>query len=145
MSSYWCLRVDMLLKTWYWEAENLSWRLSKKPNYEQITLISINSEFDLQQKKEASLAKLPPCETGTKICARQILSKTNTVTGTNWFAFATAHEILQEVWWHVSPEEDRYQTTLVFYAEASLLARRPLPSTCVELGGTSDSITNISA
>ena len=23
---------------------------------------SINSEFDLQQKKEASLAKLPPCE-----------------------------------------------------------------------------------
>ena len=34
----------------------------KKPNYEQITLISINSEFDLQQNKEASLAKLPPCE-----------------------------------------------------------------------------------
>jgi hypothetical protein len=31
------------------------------------------------------------------------------------------------------------------YAETSLLARRPLPSTCVELGGTSDSITNISA
>jgi hypothetical protein len=29
--------------------------------------------------------------------------------------------------------------------ETSLLARRPLPSTCVELGGTSDSITNISA
>jgi hypothetical protein len=25
------------------------------------------------------------------------------------------------------------------YAETSLLARRPLPSTCVELGGTSDS------
>jgi hypothetical protein len=31
------------------------------------------------------------------------------------------------------------------YAETSLLARRPLPSSCVELGGTSDSITNISA
>jgi hypothetical protein len=31
------------------------------------------------------------------------------------------------------------------YAETSLLARRPLLSTCVELGGTSDSITNISA
>ena len=27
----------------------------------------------------------------------------------------------------------------------SELARRPLPSTCVELDGTSDSITNISA
>jgi hypothetical protein len=27
------------------------------------------------------------------------------------------------------------------YAETSLLARRPMPSTCVELGGTSDSIT----
>ena len=52
----------MYLKTWYWEAENFSWRLSKKPNYEQITIISINSEFHLQQKKEASLAKLPPCE-----------------------------------------------------------------------------------
>jgi hypothetical protein len=72
------------LKTWYWEAENLSWRLSKRPNYEQINLISINSEFDLQP---------------------------------NWFAFATAHEILQEVWWHLSPEEDRYQTTLVFPSE----------------------------
>jgi hypothetical protein len=31
------------------------------------------------------------------------------------------------------------------YAETSLLARRPLPNFCVELGGTSDSITNISA
>ena len=31
------------------------------------------------------------------------------------------------------------------YAETSLLARRPLPSSCVELGGTSDSITNMSA
>ena len=31
------------------------------------------------------------------------------------------------------------------YAETPLLARRPLPSSCVELGGTSDSITNISA
>ena len=31
------------------------------------------------------------------------------------------------------------------YAETSLLTRRPLPSSCVELGGTSDSITNISA
>ena len=36
--------------------------MTKKPNYEHITLISINSEFDLQQKKEASLAKLSPCE-----------------------------------------------------------------------------------
>ena len=27
---------------------------SKKPNYEQITLISINSEFDVQQKKKQS-------------------------------------------------------------------------------------------
>ena len=34
----------------------------KSQSYEQITLISINSEFDLQQNKEASLAKLPPCE-----------------------------------------------------------------------------------
>ena len=31
------------------------------------------------------------------------------------------------------------------YAETSLLARKPLPIFCVELGGTSDSITNISA
>jgi hypothetical protein len=31
------------------------------------------------------------------------------------------------------------------YVETSLLARRPLPSSCVELGGISDSITNISA
>ena len=31
------------------------------------------------------------------------------------------------------------------YAETSLLARRPLPISCVELGGTSDSIINISA
>ena len=31
------------------------------------------------------------------------------------------------------------------YAETSLLARRPLPSSYVELGGTSESITNISA
>jgi hypothetical protein len=31
------------------------------------------------------------------------------------------------------------------YAETSLPARRPLPSSCVELGGTSDSVTNISA
>jgi hypothetical protein len=29
------------------------------------------------------------------------------------------------------------------YAETSLLAKRPLPSSCVELGGTSDSFTNI--
>jgi hypothetical protein len=31
------------------------------------------------------------------------------------------------------------------YADTSLLAIKPLPSSCVELGGTSDSITNISA
>ena len=31
------------------------------------------------------------------------------------------------------------------YAKTSLLARRPLTSSCVELGGTSDAITNISA
>jgi hypothetical protein len=33
----------------------------------------------------------------------------------------------------------------IMYVPTSLLARRPLPSSCVELGGTSDSIINISA
>jgi hypothetical protein len=78
---------------------------------------------------------------GKKICARHNLFKTNTATGTNWFAFATAHEILQEVWWHLSPEEDRYQTTLVFHLnkfrvrlatkkEASLAKLPPCEATC---------------
>jgi hypothetical protein len=44
-------------------------------------------------------------------------------------------------------DRDMFSSRSVYrtYAETSLLARRPLPSSCVELGGTSDSITNISA
>jgi hypothetical protein len=52
--------------------------------------------------------------TGTKICARQNLFKTNTATGTNWFAFATAHEILQEVWWNLSTQRGQGMSNLVF-------------------------------
>jgi hypothetical protein len=37
------------------------------------------------------------------------------------------------------------RSVYITYLETSLLSRRPLPSFCVELGGTSDSITNISA
>ena len=37
------------------------------------------------------------------------------------------------------------RSVYITYAETSLLARRPMPSSCVELGGISDSITNISA
>ena len=41
---------------------------------------------------------------------------------------------------------DMFRSRSVYrtYAETSLLSGRPLPSSCVELGGTSDSITNIS-
>jgi hypothetical protein len=73
MSRYLCLLVDMLCI--FQVIVSSEKEDSKKPNYEQITLISINSEFDLQQKKKQTWPSYHHAKRHPSACTKIIFAK----------------------------------------------------------------------